>query len=221
MRVIRVLIIHRNRLFREGLAVVLAQQHTVSVVGSVAEAGEVKGELERLTPDVILLDLCPPGRDGIREARLMRGIFPKARILIMGLAELESDFLACVEAGASGCLPQEGSLEDLLKYIHAVAAGEAICSPKVAGVLISRVAEAARERELRHALGIPNLTRRELEITALIEEGLSNKEIAARLRIEVPTVKNHIHNILEKLQLNGRREVVRYARERGLLSSLR
>ncbi len=219
---IRVLIIHRNRLFREGLAVVLAQrQHTVSVVGSVAEAGDLKGEMEKLTPDVILLDLYPPGRDGIREARLVRGIFPKAKILVIGLTELESDFVACVEAGGAGCLPQDASLEDLLKYIYMVAAGEALCSPKVAGILISRVAEAARERELRQALGVPNLTRRELEITALIDERLSNKEIATRLRIEVPTVKNHIHNILDKLQLNGRRKVAKYARERGLLSSLR
>lgn len=218
-RPIRVLIIHRNRLFREGLAFVLAQQQNITVVGSFPGAGEVVGELGRLTPDVILLDLCLPGREGLGAARWIHTDCPEANILMMGLTELQSDVLACIEAGAAGYLPQEASLEDLLNNIHAIVAGEAVCSPKVAGVLISRVAKAGRERELRQVLGLPNLTRRELEIIALIEEGLRNKEIAVRLRIEVPTVKNHIHKILDKLQLDGRREAARFARERGLLVS--
>ncbi len=218
-RPIRVLIIHRNRLFREGLAFVLAQQEPMTVVGSVAEVGGVLGELETLCPDVVLLDLCLPGREGLGEAREICGVVPKARILMMGLTELESDVVACIEAGAAGYLPQEASLEDLLNNIHAIATGEALCSPRVAGLLLSRLAEAGREKQLRQVLGFPNLTRRELEIIALIEVGLSNKEIAVRLQIEVPTVKNHIHNILEKLQLDGRREAARFARERGLLVS--
>ena len=140
---------------------------------------------------------------------------------MMGLTELQSDVIGCIEAGAWGYLPQEASLEDLLNNIHAIAAGEALCSPKVAGVLFSRVAMVGRERELRQVLGLPNLTRRELEVIELIEEGLSNKEIAVRLDIEVQTVKNHIHNILDKLQLDGRKEAARFARERGLLMGLR
>ncbi|MFQ5881374.1 MAG: LuxR C-terminal-related transcriptional regulator [Candidatus Methylomirabilales bacterium] len=215
--IICVLIIHRNRLFREGLAFVLAQQQTMTVLGSVAEAGEVLGELERLHPDVIILDLCLPGRDGLGEARQIRGASPEVKILMVGLTELESDVLACIEAGAAGYLPQEASLEDLLNNIQAVAAGEALCSPKVASFLFSRIAEAARERERLRALGLAHLTRREREVIALIEEGLSNKEIAVRLQIEIQTVKNHVHNILDKLQLDGRREAARYARERGLL----
>ena len=219
--VIRVLIIHRNRLFREGLAFVLAQQPNMIEVGGVAGAGEVLQELERLRPDVILLDFCLPERDGLGEARLIRGVLPQAKILMIGLPELECDPLACVDAGAAGYLPQEASLESLLNNIQAVAAGEALCSPKVTGLLFSRVAEAGRRRELRQALRLPNLTRRELEIIGLIDEGLSNKEIAVRLGIEVQTVKNHIHNILDKLQLDGRREAARYAREQGLLIGLR
>jgi len=218
---VRVLIIHRNRLFREGLAFVLAQQEAMTVVGSVAEVGGVLGGLEMLCPDVVLLDLCLPGREGLGEIRQICGVLPKAKILMMGLTELQSDVLACIEAGAKGYLPQEASLEDLLNHIQAVAAGEALCSPTVASLLFSRVAEAGRERDLRQVLGLPSLTRRELEIITLIEGGLSNKEIAVRLRIEVQTVKNHIHNILEKLRVDGRREAVRFARERGLLLSLR
>ena len=88
-------------------------------------------------------------------------------------------------------------------------------------VLFSRVADAANKRDVRRALGLPNLTRRELEIVGLIEQGLSNKEIAVRLRIELPTVKNHVHKILDKLQLDGRREAARFARERGIIASAR
>lgn len=219
-RPIRVLIIHRNRLFREGLAFVLTQQPNIAVVGCWPGATEAAGEFEKLAPDVFVLDLDLPEREGLAEARLLRGVYPQAKILMLGLSELESDVLACIEAGAAGYLPQEASLEDLLNNIHAIAAGEALCCPKVAGLLLSRVAEAGREKQLRQVLGFPNLTRRELEIVASIEEGLSNKEIAIRLQIEVQTVKNHIHNILEKLKLNDRREAAAYARERGLLVSL-
>ncbi len=221
MRGVRVLIIHRNRLFREGLAFVLAQQPDVIVVGAVACAAEILQDFQRLRPDIVILDLALPDREGLVESRLIRQSWPDSKILMMGLTELQSDVLACIEVGAAGYLPQEASLEHLLQNIRAVATGEAICSPKVAALLFSRVAEAAREREQRRVIGLPNPTRREREIIGLIEEGLSNKEIAVRLHIEVQTVKNHIHNILEKLQLDGRHEVARFARERGLLPALR
>jgi len=217
--IIRILIIHRSRLIREGFAFVLDHQESMSVIGSVAGVGEVVGDLEQIRPAVILLDLCLPDRGGLRDAQWIREVLPGAKILMTGLSELESDVLACFEAGAAGYLPQEASLEELLNSIQAVAAGEVLCSPKVTALLVSRIAEASRERELRRVQGLPNLTRRELEIIALVEEGLSNKEIAVRLEIEIPTVKTHIHNILEKLQLDGRREAAQYVREWGLLRS--
>ncbi len=218
---IRVLLIHPNRLLREGLALVLPQQHNIAVVRAVAEASAILMELERLRPDIIILDLSLPGREGLGEARQIRGVFPEAKILMTGLGELASDCLACIEAGVAGCLPQEASLEDLMNNIQAVATGQTLCSPKITSVLFSRIADAAQERDAVKFLGLPNLTRRELEILTLIDEGLSNKEIAVRLQIEVQTAKRHVHNILEKLQLNGRHEAARYARERGLLKSLR
>lgn len=213
---VRILIIHRNCLFREGLAFVLAQQPNMMVAGVFASVSEMLQDTETLRPDVVVLDLYLPDREGLREARLIKGLFPEIRILMTGLSELESDVLACIEAGAAGYLVHEASLEDLLNNIQAVAAGEALCSPKVAGMLFSRIAEAGRERELRHALGLPNLTRRELEIIGLIEEGFSNEEIAAQWQIEVQTLKNHIHNNLDKLRPNGRRGVEVYDREQRL-----
>jgi DNA-binding NarL/FixJ family response regulator len=193
----------------------------MSVIGSVAGVGEVVGDLERLRPDVVLLDTSLPDRGGLRDAQRIREVLPEAKILMTGLSELESDVLACFEAGAAGYIPQEASLEELLNNIQAVAAGEALCSPKVTALLVTRIAEARHERELRRVQGLPNLTRRELEIIALVEEGLSNKEIGVRLKIEIPTVKTHIHNILEKLQLDRRREAAQYVREQGLLGTWR
>jgi two-component system nitrate/nitrite response regulator NarL len=216
--VIRIVIIHRKRLLREGLAFVLSQQPGIAVISSVAEACEVLGEIAGLRPDVIIIEFSLPERDGLGDLRQIRKTFPEViKVLMIGLSDLASDVLACIEAGASGYLPQEASLEDLISSIRAVAAGEAFCSPKVAGFLFTRIAQRARERERLQALNLTHLTRREREVIALIEEGLSNKEIAVRLQIELQTVKNHVHNILEKLQLDSRREVARYAREQGLV----
>jgi two-component system nitrate/nitrite response regulator NarL len=114
-------------------------------------------------------------------------------------------------------LLRDASLKDLMDHARAVASGETPCSPKVAALLFSRLRERARELQRLRALGPVRLTRRELEIISLIEERLSNKEIACRLKIEVQTVKNHVHNVLEKLEVEGRNAAVRYARERGLL----
>lgn len=215
-RAVRVLVVHPNRLFREGLAFVLARQPGISVVASVARISEALGELQTLRPDVYIIDLGAPGRQGLEDTRELRSRFPESKILISGLGGLEADVLACVEAGAGGFLPEEASLGDLLDNVRAVASGEAICSRKVAGLLFSRLAQAAREREQRRVLELPRVTPREREIIALIDVGLSNKEIAVRLGIEVQTVKNHVHNILEKLHVDGRRELRRYIKEQGL-----
>jgi DNA-binding NarL/FixJ family response regulator len=218
--VIRVAIIHRNRLFREGLAFVLCQQQDISVAICVAEARDAFVDVEKLSPDVIVLDFSQRGRDGLQEACQLREAVPGAKLLLMGLTESESDILACIEAGAAALLQREASLGELVDCIRAVIAGEAPCSPKMAALLFSQIAQSAHARKHLQLQGLPHLTRRERQILALIEEKYSNKEIAVQLHIEVQTVKNHVHNILEKLQLHSRREAVWYARERGLLRAV-
>jgi two-component system, NarL family, nitrate/nitrite response regulator NarL len=215
---IRVVILHQKRLWREGLTVALSHQQHIAVVGSVAKASEIVGALEELRPDVMLVDFALPDRDGLGEARLLHAACPGVKILMMGLSELEADVVACIEAGAVGYLPQDASVADLLTHIQAVAVGETLCSPRVARLLCAWIAEGAHTRERLQALGLVPLTRREREIVALIEAGCSNKDIAVRLRIELQTVKNHVHNILEKLQCESRREVAQYARKQGLLA---
>ena len=214
---IRVAIIRRNRLFREGLAFVLSQQRGITVVTYTDGASDVLAEIGRLCPDVIILDFSQQGRDGLKEARQLREVSPVSKLLLMGLTESEADVLACIEAGAAGLLQREASLEELLQNVRAMVAGEALCSPKIIALLISQIAEEAHARMRMQRPGQPHLTSRERQILGLIEERCSNKEIAVRLEIEIQTVKNHVHNILEKLQLHSRREAASYARERGIL----
>jgi two-component system, NarL family, nitrate/nitrite response regulator NarL len=214
---IRVAIIHRNRLFREGLAFVLSQQSGITVSTCTDGTNGALAEIARLCPDVIILDFSQQGRDGLHEARQLREVSPGSKLLLMGLTESEDDVLACIEAGAAGLLQREASLEELLQNIRALIAGEALCSPRIIALLFSQIAEEAHARKHMQQPGQPHLTSRERQILALLEERCTKKEIAVRLEIEIQTVKNHVHNILEKLQLHSRREAASYARERGIL----
>jgi two-component system nitrate/nitrite response regulator NarL len=216
---LRVLIIQRNRLLRESLAFVLSYQQNIHLIGSAADLREIIEVIHQMLPDIIIMDLSLPERDGLEEARQICQVAPTSKVLMIGLRELESDVLACIEAGVAGYVPQEASLEELLQNMQAIAAGEAFCSPKVTPLLFSRLAENARAWRCLQSLHRTRLTRRELEIISLIEEGLSNKEIAVRLRIELQTVKNHVHNVLEKLRVHSRREAAQYVKSQHLWST--
>jgi DNA-binding NarL/FixJ family response regulator len=135
------------------------------------------------------------------------------RILALGVPDEEDDVIACAEAGVAGYVMREDSLDALVVAIESVVRDEMLCSPRAAAALMRRVRVLSAERQ--EALG-QKLTRRELEIVALIDEGLSNKAIAQRLCIELATVKNHVHNILEKLDVSRRAEAAaRVRRQRG------
>ena len=211
---IRVFIIDDNRLLREGLVFMLAEQEGLAVVGSEENGGEAMEQIKALRPDVVLVDIGLPADDGIEVTRALRQDLPEVRVIILGMPDLTNEIMACIEAGAAGYVLKEASFDYLVETIRSAHRGESFCSPRMAASLFSRVAELAGER-------IPNspvkLTPREVEIINRIAEGLSNKEIAQRLTVEVQTVKNHIHNILDKLQLHNRLEAVQYARERNLL----
>jgi len=213
-RIVRVVIVHPQRLVREGLSFVLARQPALSVVAAVAEFGEVSEKLEALRADVYLVDLRVPKRDGLQDLRVIRRRFAESKVLMTGLSDVDADALACIEHGAAGYLSQDASVQDLIDNVRAVAAGEAICSRRVTSLLFARVADAAQQRHHGLAAAPPRVTPREREIIALINAGLSNKEIAVRLSIEVQTVKNHVHNILEKLQVEGRRALAKYVNDR-------
>lgn len=213
----RILLVHPDRLFRDALATALAGEEGIVIAGSAPSVDRLRLDPGEGVPDVVVLDLGLPERTGLAAARAVRSALPGVRVLMTGCSELESDIVASLEAGAAGYVPAGASLDDLVRNLRAVARGAAHCSPEVTGLLISRLAEYSSHRERLHEMPPVRLTPRELEIVALLDDGLSNKEIAARLRIELQTVKNHVHNILEKLRVPRREEAVRFARKRGLL----
>jgi two-component system, NarL family, nitrate/nitrite response regulator NarL len=201
---IRVFIVAEVALYRIGLAEVIARDERVEVIGTASTASAALAEAMRLRPDVLLLDVALT--DGPQAVGLITAALPDLKVVALGLQEVECDVMSCVEAGACGFVTREASVEDLVASVESVTRGEALCSPRMAASLLRRLASLAAES--RPSADWFRLTRRELEIVGLMADGLSNKEIAGRLHIELPTVKNHVHNIFEKLDVHRRTEVV-------------
>lgn len=214
---IRIFIVDDLRLLREGLVSLLAEQDDITVIGAAASGNKALEKITALRPEVALIDIGRPGKDGLTVTHALRREAPEVKVLILGMPDLTDDIMACIEAGAAGYVLKEASFDSLVDTIRAVHRGESFCSPRMAASLFSRIAELASAHLPRLPQRSLKLTARELDILHEIAQGLSNKEIAQRLFIEPQTVKNHVHNILDKLQLHTRLEAVHYARERSLL----
>lgn len=207
--VIRVLIISAIRLYRDGLAQVLGRDDRVQVFGAfdtIERSMQQRPESGR--PDVVLLDTTDP--DALKDMRLVSAEFPGAKVVALGVARDDGDVIACAEAGIAGYVFRDASIDELFATVESAARGELRCSPEMAATLLRRVANLAR---YGGSAGAANVTRREREILDLIDRGYSNKQIAAQLFIEVATVKNHIHNILEKLDVRTRAEAAAKTRK--------
>jgi DNA-binding NarL/FixJ family response regulator len=201
--VTRVLVIAPVRLYREGLADALERVGGLSVAGTASGVDEGIEEIRLHRPDVVLLDVSDP-RNVDAAARIIAAE-PTTRIVALALPAADGPVLACAEAGVLGCITRDASIDDVVQAVVSVARGDALCSPGAVATLLRRVAAVAAESRAGRETGA--LTVREREIAALIEEGLSNKQIASQLFIEVATVKNHVHNILEKLHVRRRNEI--------------
>jgi two-component system, NarL family, nitrate/nitrite response regulator NarL len=195
-----VLIVCEVRLYRDGLRRSLDQRSTTEVVGTAGTADEAVTQVEVHCPEVVLLDMGLSGATELIGELLERA--PRIKVVALGIVEEPDAVLECVEAGAAAYVARDASLEDLSAALDAAGRGEVLCSPEIAGWLFRRVAALAGERPPQAEVAA--LTQREREILALIDEGLSNKEIARRLRVKLSTVKNHVHHILEKLGVSGR-----------------
>ena len=209
--VTRVLLVADIRLYREGTESVLADREPVEVVGAARDADEAVELAAGLQPDIALVDVAMA--DAVAGVRAIRRAVPGVKILALTVAETEAEVLMCIEAGVSGYVTRESSVDDLVAAIQSAGRDEMLCSPRIAATLVRRVAALAAGATRARPEAV--LTGRELEIVGLIDKGLSNKEIAARLLIEVPTVKNHVHNILEKLQVRRRADAAAALRARG------
>jgi DNA-binding NarL/FixJ family response regulator len=213
---IRILIVSGIRLYREGLAQVLARVDSLTVVGQQADREATLACLPTIVPSVILLDMSTPDSHAL--AREMRASAPSIPVVALGIAESEAEVLACAEAGIAGYVTRDESVDELVETVNSVVQGELRCSARVAGSLVRRVAALAAERD--PALAETRLTDREFEIVRLLEMRFSNKEIAVRLGIEVATVKNHVHNLLEKLNVHRRADAARLVRSGRRVTAL-
>lgn len=213
MALTSVLIVHRNRLFRDSLAVALG--HHISRIATLGDVTDLDACRNGIPPDIAILDIDSLKCDGAKAAGHVRSLYPDTKLVILGVREEESEILACFEqVRAAAYLLENASLEELLNSLRAVMIGEVHCSPRATAFLVSRINQRGADAACTWAdEKLNSLTSREIEIVKLIDAGLSNKEIAKRLFIEVQTVKNHVHNILGKLKVHGRREAALYSRE--------
>jgi DNA-binding NarL/FixJ family response regulator len=208
-------LVAETRLYREGLEQILARHPRVEVAAS---GPDVPGALEAIaacSPDAVLVDVGAAGSTGA--LRQIVAAVPDSRVVAFGVAESEDLILDCAEAGVAGYVPREASLDELLAVVEGVMRDELVCSPRLAWTLLRRVGALAQERSGANWDEV-RLTSRETQIVGLIDEGLSNKEIASRLQIELTTVKHHVHHLLEKLGVRRRTEAaarVRHLRREG------
>ena len=167
-------------------------------------------------PDVILLDIRMPKRSGIEACLAIKDAVPSAKIIMLTVSDEEADLYEAVKSGAAGYLLKDSSIEEVAQAVRVVADGQSLISPSMAVKLIDEFKQMSRpERE--HVPGGLRLTERELEVLRLVAKGMNNREIARQLYISENTVKNHVRNILEKLQLHSRMEAVMYAVREKLL----
>ena len=212
MKLMRVHILAEVGLYREALARSLERDGRFEVAGLAAGHRETLAALENDGTEIVLVDTrMHASADAVRA---LVAAAPPVKVIALAVREDERDVIAFAEAGASGYVVRDGSPEDLVAVIESVSRGEMLTSPGIAATLARRVADLARESGLEPIEG--RLTARELDVLRLIEEGRSNKEIAAALLIELPTVKNHVHNILRKLKVTRRTEAAARARVYGL-----
>lgn len=197
----RVGIVSDVRLTRDGLArIVAAAGMEVAWVAATPEVAT--GAVAARCPDLVIVDLRMPG--GLDAVRTLRDAAGATAVVAFAVGPGDREVLACAEAGAAGYVPRDAAPADLVAVMRSVACGEALCSPRVAASLFRRLAALASNA--RSAPGPSALTARERQIVALLERGMANKEIAAALGIGLTTVKNHVHHILEKLQVRRRGE---------------
>ena len=197
---IDVLIVTRVRLYREGLAQALARSPAISVASCVPTVDDAAAALGERTPDIALLDV--PVAQAHAAVSVLLTVATGVKIVALGVHEVEQEVLAWAEAGADGYVSRDGSFDDLVDAIESVARGELRCSGAIAAALMRRAGGRS------DPLAPTALTRRELEVLSHIERGRSNKEIALALNISRATVKNHVHNILDKLEVHRRSEAL-------------
>jgi two-component system, NarL family, response regulator NreC len=213
----RLLLVDDHAVVRSGLKMLLSGHSEMEIVGEADSAAGALQEAERTHPDVILMDIGLPDKTGIEATREIKAKFPDIKIVALTIHEDEEYFFQMLDAGASGYVPKRAAPDELITAIRAAAAGEVYLYPSMAKLLVRDFLNA--ERPAGEKLNLDGLTDREREVLTHLAEGASNDEIAAALVISPKTVERHRENIMRKLNLHSRSELVRYAIRKGIIKA--
>ena len=209
---LRVLVVDDHPIWRDAVARDLEAAALV-VCGTASDVAQAIRVATATRPDVVLLDLQLPDGSGVDVARRLAALDPTPRILILSASGEHHDVLDAMAAGATGYLVKSASAAELVAAVHAVAEGEAVFTPGIAGLVLG---EYQRLASAKDDPGVPSLTDRETEVLRLVAKGFTYPQVAEQLVLSVRTVQNHVQNTLTKLQLHNKAQLVRYAMEHGL-----
>lgn len=215
---IRILLADDQALFRRAIATLIDEQDDMTVVGQAENGLQAVEKAHALKPDIVVTDVEMPVMNGVEATRLIREQLPGIRVVMLTVSEADDHLFDAIRFGAQGYLLKDLRPAELYDLIRAVMRNETPLSPAIAGRLLGDIRDGAISRHVPDEApeDAPTLTRRELEVLRLVADGLSNKEIAATLFITEGTVKNHVHNALEKLQLENRTQAAAYIVRQGL-----
>ena len=214
MKRIKVMIVDDHEVVRLGLKTALEPEEEIEVVGDLGDARVALQEAEIKRPDVVLMDVRMPGMDGIQACRLLRESLPETKVVMLSSYSEEQAVMSSIMAGASGYLLKNTPRAELVSAVLSAARGESLLDPAVTTRVLDRLKElAAKEQDKEAAL----LSDREREVLALVAQGRTNKEIAAKLIISEHTARNHVSRILDKLGLTRRSEAATFAAQHGLI----
>ena len=210
---IRAMIVDDHALFRRGLEMVLEEEPDIELVGQASDGAEAVEKAAESLPDVVLMDIRMPRSSGIEACRAMKEAAPSAKIVILTISVEEEDLFEAIRAGASGYLLKDIPLDEVADAVRAVHGGQSLINPSMAGKLLTEFATLARrdDEERAQEVPAPRLTEREMQVLKLVARGMNNRDIAKELFFSENTVKNHVRNILEKLQIHSRMEAVMVA----------
>ena len=209
---ISIALIEDNRLVREGITALLSQLPDLKVVAGASSADTAV--FKEAKPQVVLLDLGLQSGDSLRLAVQVKVDFPDSKVIVMDLLPVHEDIMDFVNAGVSGFIMKDATVDDLVSTIRSVAGGAHVLPPQMTSSLFSQIAKDAIAKGRPEVLDSVRMTPREREVINLIAEGLGNKEIASRINVATHTVKSHVRNIMEKLTLHTRLQIAAYANQR-------
>jgi two-component system response regulator NreC len=217
MAAIRLLLVDDHEVVRTGLRMLLESQADMLIAGEASTGGQAISLVEELRPQVVVMDITLPDISGIEATRLIKKKFPEVAIVALTIHEDEQYFFEMLKAGASGYVPKRAAAEELISAIEAASQGEVYLYPSLAKALVTDFLE--RPGEGSEQTKIDELTEREREVLGLLAEGFNNEQIAEKLVISKHTVARHRENLMRKLNLHNRGELVKYAIRKGLIEA--